>query len=116
MEVRIALSTDEDGSETRILADWLQADDELTDAAISLQHAPLEKGDMGGAASLIDLVFQPQGVIFAVVSSVATWLGTRRKPAKVHVRIGSREVTIEGDSIEQAERTAKELLGLSERR
>ena len=110
MEVWLSLIGDESGDEARRLNQWLQEDSDLRPAKIQTVDAPGEPGDMGLGAEMIQVAFQQHGVLVALVGVLGTWIGTRRRNIKLRVRVGKKEVEIDGSKLEDPDEVAARLL------
>jgi len=117
LDVWLSLVGDEAGEETRRLAQWLQEDTDLRLATIHVVDGPGKPGDMGSGAELIQVAFQQQGVLVALVGVLGTWIGTRRRSVTIRVRVREKEREKEvdikgaklGDPSEVAARLLREL-------
>jgi hypothetical protein len=110
MDVQVWLVGDESGDELRSLGRWLRDDEDMRGVTIELRNATMQPGDMGPTPELIQAIFQPQGVLVALAGVIGTWIGTRRRATKLHVRSGDKEVEIDGAKINNPEQVAAQLL------
>ena len=110
MELQVWLVGDESGSELRSLMRWLRDDGDLRGVRFDLRNSAMQPGDMGPTPELIQAVFQPQGILVAFAGILGTWIGTRRRATKIHVRVDEREVEIDGAKIDNPEQVAAQFL------
>lgn len=110
MDASVSLVGDEAGDELRRLTQWLRDDEDLRNATIVVKEASGQPGDMGPGTDLIQVAFQQHGVLVALVGVLGTWVGTRRRNVKIRVRVGKKEVEIDGAQPKDAEEVAARLL------
>ncbi|WP_367135528.1 MULTISPECIES: effector-associated constant component EACC1 [Streptomyces] len=111
MIVQLSVVDDEAGEELRRLQQWLHKDDDLRLVTITAEQAPDRDEDMAPVTEVLSLLCQPQGVLTAVVASLVTWLGTRRKIVRIRVRSGAKEIELDASHLEKpADEVADQLL------
>jgi len=110
VDVQVWLVGDESGSELRSLVRWLRDDEDMRGVRFELKNAAMKPGDMGPTPELIQAVLQPQGILVALAGVLGTWIGARRRATKIHVRVDSKEVEIDGTKIDNPQQVAAQLL------
>jgi hypothetical protein len=110
MDVWLSLIGDEAGDETRRLTQWLREGSDLRPATIRIVDTLSEPGSMGTGADLIQVAFQQHGVLVALAGVLGTWVGTRRRNIKLRVRVGEKEVELEGSKLNDPDEIAAQLL------
>jgi hypothetical protein len=108
VKVLLGLADDEDGAETRSLADWLR-DDESVPTVATVKVAP-NPSEMGPVTDTIELVLQPEGLVTAVIGAVAAWLGTRGRETTIRVRTDDREIEVVAPKLADPEQIALRIL------
>lgn len=104
-------SPDGSDDEIRRLARWLRDEDELR-GRVELRNEPLQQGQMGGLTDAIVVGVSSGGLATVLVSSLFTWLTSRRDANRVTVAAESasgRKFDITCGSPDDAERLLRAL-------
>lgn len=100
-----------DPAEIETLAQWLRRDDQLRTTQISLMTAVPGDEEMGNAlTAALSIVTENKETVSALIGGVATWIATRRKPTRIRVRRGTKEIEIVSRQIDDPVDLARELL------
>lgn len=92
---------DDAPEDLRSLAQWLQAGHELR-GCMRLVHGEIQPGEMGGALDVLAVALSTGGTATVLVRSLFAWLGTRRRPSSVHLKLkrpDGHEAELEVDCI-----------------
>jgi len=109
MNLDIRLESD-DPLDSVALQDWIRRED-IEGAAIQRRILPGEKGTMGDAGSILEIVLGSAAVV-QLVRSIHLWLKTRRRRIKIHLKAKDTDLTIEVDSLDDEQAIVKKAEGL----
>ena len=108
VEAQIWLA-DEAREETSALADWLASEDELR-GHIRAGRSAIRETDLGSFTDVLTVILGTGGAGTVLVSSLKTWLQTRRTKAKITVKVGDRSVSLDIETVDKVEPLLAEIL------
>jgi hypothetical protein len=114
MRVKIIIDGDESGDSVIELRKWLRADDDLTGVRVDFVAPDVRPDEMSGgiAEALMATVGDP-GVLGALIGAVGGWVTARAsaRRTRIRVRVGEREIEMEGPALQDPEGVARRLSG-----
>lgn len=93
MDAQIQIAGGADG-DLAALSEWLQSEDELR-GQVHAVHGAIGETELGPVVELLTVTLGTGGAGTILVSSLKTWLMTRRTSAKITVKAGGRSVTLD---------------------
>lgn len=108
IELRTAADAGNDQASVRSVLKALRNDPELRLRTAELVPVSGELEDMGTADDILRLVFDPQ-LTAALAGALATWLTTRSRHIKLHVKKGDQELSVEADQPKDADRLLNDI-------
>lgn len=108
VELRTDAGTGSVQTSIRSVLKALRNDPELRLRTADLEPASGEPDDMGLGEEVLRLVFDPQ-LTAALAGALATWLTTRSRHVKLHVRKGDRELVVEADRPQDADKLLNDI-------
>lgn len=93
MEVQVSLESSATLDEFLSLAQWLRTERALQ-GLVRTKRRPPREGELGGALELISVAIGSGGIATALVSSLQTWLSSRRTEQKIAVTLNDRSIEI----------------------
>jgi hypothetical protein len=105
VQARLNVENSPDGAELTSLYRWLRDDPDVRrDAKLTAVSTPAQRGDMGGALELVNVVLSNSIALSSLVVAVASWIGSRRTSSPVvRLEYNGVTVTIDTDSPEAIE-------------
>ncbi|MFE9454018.1 hypothetical protein [Streptomyces sp. NPDC006739] len=97
MEVEVRLGSADSVEEFTSLLQWLRGDRHLQGRVRARRMASQEQ-ELGGAFELISVAIGSGGVASAFVTSLGSWLSSRRSEQSVSVTVGEKSVQITRNS------------------
>jgi hypothetical protein len=92
MDVRVWVEGGGDG-ELAALAKWMNDEDELR-GRVQIVRAPISGTELGSLPELLTVALGAGGAGSALVTSLRTWLSTRRTSATITVESGERSISL----------------------
>jgi hypothetical protein len=86
------------GDDVAALRAWLSDEDELR-GRVKVASAPVSETELGSALDLLTVTLGAGGAGTVLVSSLITWLQTRRTTVKLTVEAGGRSVTLDVETV-----------------
>lgn len=80
--------------ELAALGEWLRGEGELRSRVRTVRR-PISSTELGSVPELLSVALGAGGAGTVLVSSLKTWLATRRTAVKVTVKVGDRSVTMD---------------------
>ncbi|MEV0900662.1 hypothetical protein [Actinoplanes sp. NPDC049802] len=112
IRVEIVLKGDESGESYNELRKWLRGDEDLAGVRVDAVTAAPAPGRMAGGAveALIATVADP-GLLGALFGALGGWAAARAstRRTRIRVRVGEREVEVEGPALRDPEDVARRL-------
>ncbi|MCX4909602.1 hypothetical protein [Streptomyces sp. NBC_00878] len=105
MELEIRLEDGAPGEEFTSLLQWLRRERDLQ-GHVRAQRRPTQADELGGAFELISVAVGSGGIATAFVTSLGSWLGSRRTEQSVSVTVDGKSVQIirnGADLVDEAE-------------
>jgi Effector Associated Constant Component 1 len=94
MDAEILLDSDRSLDDLAALAEWLRSERTLQGRVQTVQRAPRE-GELGGGLELLSVALGSGGVVTAFISSLGTWMTSRRTAVTVTLKVGDTCVTFD---------------------
>jgi len=91
VHVRVAEGRNDD---LAALGTWLRDDDELR-GRVQVVHGPISSTELGSLPELLSVALGTGGAGTALVTSLRTWLSTRRTTARITVETGKRSISFD---------------------
>jgi hypothetical protein len=101
--------TDDTVDELAALGVWLGDEDELR-GRVRTVHSPISGTELGSMTELLTVVLGTGGAGTVLVSSLKTWLQTRRTTAKITVESGGRSVTLDIQTVDEVTPLLEQIL------
>ena len=92
--MRLTVTVPADADAVRSLARWSRNDPDLRGVRITLLTRPVRPGEMGADADTLEFVLDDDETVVALVTTLRTWLQTRRVPTTIRVTHGDLEFVI----------------------
>ncbi|MBE1533012.1 effector-associated constant component EACC1 [Actinomadura algeriensis] len=112
MDTTIELRTDavagSDQTSVRAVLRVLREDPELRLRTADLESTSGDPEDMGIGEEILRLVFDPE-LTGALAGALATWLATRSRQVKLHIKKGDHELTVEANRAEDADELLRDI-------
>lgn len=93
MEVQIRVSGGADGGLVA-LSEWLNGE-ELLRGRVQAVRAPISASELGSIDQVLSVALEAGGAGTVLVSSLKTWLATRKTKAKLTIEAAGRSVTLD---------------------
>lgn len=110
IELRTEAGVGDGQASVRSVLKSLRNDSELRLRTAELTPASADPEDMGLGQEILHLVLAPQ-LTAALAGALATWLTTRSRHVKLHVKKGDDELTVEADRAKDADKLINEIRG-----
>ena len=94
MDAEIRVDGEHPLDDLTALAEWFRSDRALQGRVQMVRRAPRE-GELGGELELLSVALGSGGVVTAFISSLGTWMTSRRTAVTVTLKVGDTCVTFD---------------------